>query len=253
MSEAPAVALDDISVTFRNQPAIEGITLQLERGGFLGVIGPNGGGKSVLLKTIIGLLEPSKGIVKVFGQAPKDVRTIIGYVPQHASFDRRFPITVQDVVLMGRLGKTRFWGRYSAEDRCIAHECLEQVMLADLAQRTITGLSGGQVQRMLIARALASKPELLLLDEPTASLDSRAGHGIYELLRELNRTMTIVLVSHDIGIMAAHVQTVACLNRHMHYHSSNEIPRITLEEVYGCSIDLIAHAGMSSKGEKEDA
>lgn len=240
MSE-PALSIRDLNVSIRQLPVLIDINLELPADGFLGLIGPNGAGKTVLLKTILGLIEPDSGEIKVFGKAPREARGIIGYVPQYARFDPSFPISVMDVVLMGRLPRSSWFGDYSAQDRQVVWRLLEQVDLTDLAERQIGKLSGGQLQRVLIARALAVEPKILLLDEPTASLDSKVGRGVYELLDALSKQMAIVLVSHDIGVIARHVKTIACLNRCLHYHHSKEITSSMLEEVYGCPVDLLAH------------
>lgn len=240
-SKLPAVAVTNLSLELRGVLVLESITFNVEQGEFLGLIGPNGGGKSVLLKTLVGLIEPTSGSVQIFGKSPKAARGSIGYVPQFARFDTHFPVTVLDVVLMGRLGLRPFTRAYSAEDRTVAQELLVKVQLADAANQHIGKLSGGQLQRVLIARALAGEPKLLLLDEPTASLDSRVGQNFYDLLKELSRSLTIVLVSHDIGVIAEYVRAVACLNRKLHFHSSKELTSEMIEEVYGCPVELLAH------------
>ncbi|UCF67946.1 MAG: ABC transporter ATP-binding protein [Acidobacteriota bacterium] len=237
----PAIELRDVWLSFRTTPVLERIELTLEQGGYLGIIGPNGGGKTALLRVILGLLKPDRGSVRVFGERPESVRGRVAYVPQHAEFDPWYPIRVRDVVLMGRLSRTRLFRSFNAEDRDGADGALERVGLSELAERQIGELSGGQLQRVLIARALAVRAELLLLDEPTASLDPRSGQDLYELLASLTPKMTVVLVSHDIGVISQHVQTVACLNQQMHYHGSNEITREMIEETYGCPVDMIVH------------
>jgi zinc transport system ATP-binding protein len=238
---SPALEISNLWVEFRGQTVLEDVSLVLERGGFLGVIGPNGAGKSVLLKTIAGLIAPTRGEVRVFGRPISDARGLIGYVPQFGGFDHEFPISVRDVVLMGRLARRGLLRRYSSADVDFAKRTLGKVGMLDAAERAVGKLSGGQLQRVLIARALAAEPQLLLLDEPTASLDTSVGRDFYELLDELSKEATIIMVSHDVGVIAQHVKTIACLNRRIHYHHSRELSGDMLEQVYGCPVDLIAH------------
>ncbi len=240
-TETLALKVEHLSVRGRGQTILEDISFELEEGGFLGLIGPNGAGKTVLLKSLLGLIRPSTGTVRIFGKPPGQARGLVSYVPQYASFEARFPIHVREVVLMGRLTHHRLGQPFSAEDRAIAEEALARLEISDLADRPIGELSGGQAQRALIARALAAQPKLLLLDEPTASLDSRIGKDVYQILSECAEQMTIILVSHDVGVISSYVKTIACLNRTLHYHHSKEISGEVLAEVYGCPVDLIAH------------
>lgn len=240
MAELP-LKISGLSVVSRGQKILDDISLELEEGSFLGLIGPNGAGKTVLLKVILGLIRPSSGSIAVLGSSPEGARGRVGYVPQYARFDGSFPIKVRDVVLMGRLPRKRLFRGFSPDDARRANELLAQVELDGFGDRDITRLSGGQLQRVLIARALAVEPKLLLLDEPTASVDSKVGQSIFRLLEELSGRMTIVLVSHDIGVIASYVKTIACLNRKLHYHHSKQLSGEVLSEVYGCPVELIAH------------
>jgi len=235
------ICLENVWVHYDGLTALEGVNLSVKKGDFLGIIGPNGGGKTTLLKVILGLTKPSRGKVSVLGEPPERARRFIGYVPQYSPFTRDFPASVWDVVLMGRLGHRGRFKRYTDEDKQIAAEALRKVEMFGLRDRQIGRLSWGQKQRALIARALATEPRILLLDEPTASLDTRIEMGLYELLRELNEEVTIVLVSHDIGVISAYVKGIACLNRRLIYHGSKEITPDMLEESYQCPVDLIAH------------
>jgi zinc transport system ATP-binding protein len=236
-----AVELHDIWLSFRDVPVLEGINLELERNDYAAVLGPNGSGKTTLLKIILGLTEPERGSVRVLGTTPRGARGRVGYVPQHFRFDPSFPLSVEDLVLMGRLHRARPLRRYGKDDRRIALEMLEKVELGDLLQRQIGTLSGGQLQRALIARALALEPELLLLDEPTASLDERIERGVWELLEDLSHEMTVLVVSHDIGAISQYVRSVCCLNRKLYHHPSKGLTREILEATYGCPVDLLAH------------
>lgn len=194
-------------------PILEAVNWIVNVGEFIGLVGPNGGGKTTLLNLIVGLLVPDDGEIKVFDQSPVKVRKSIGYVPQFADVDRSFPITVMDVVLMGRLGQTGFLGQYRRIDRELARQAMEQVGVGELRQRRLGSLSEGQKQRVLIARALATRPRLLILDEPTASVDSLAGQAISKLLEELRKSITIVMVSHDLELLSSHADRLFHVNQ----------------------------------------
>lgn len=237
----PALEIDDLGFAYRSQPVLEDVSLTVDRGDTLAILGPNGGGKTTLLKVILGLLAPDRGRVRVFGEPPSRARGRIGYVPQHVSFDPEFPIRVLDVVLMGRLASRRPFHRFDAEDRALALASLARVEMEALAERPIGTLSGGQIQRVLIARALALGPRLLLLDEPTASLDERIGRSVWHLLEELSSDMAIICVSHDIGAISRFVRNVACLNVRLFTHPSRQLTPEILEATYGCPVELLAH------------
>jgi len=236
-----AVHINNLSVYYGQTPALTGVCLDVADGDYLGIIGPNGGGKSTLLKAILGLVPVSEGTVQIYGKSPGKSRALVGYVPQFAAMDRRFPITLLEVVLTGRLkqGLTPF--RFTAKDKEIAHELLERVGIGSLANRQIAKLSGGEFQKMLIARALAVNPRLLLLDEPTASVDAVSRDQIYGLLAELNQNMTIILVTHDLLAISSQVHRLACLNGRLVYHGEPELTGNIVNNLYGCPVDLIAH------------
>lgn len=237
----PALELRNVTLSLRGVPVLEDVDLTLERRGYLAVLGPNGSGKTTLLRVILGLVAPDRGTVRVLGEPPSRARGRVGYVPQHARFDPDFPIRVLDVVLMGRLGARRLGRPFGAEDRAVALAKLAVVEMERFAERAIGSLSGGELQRVLIARALALEPQLLLLDEPTASLDERIGLGVWELFEQLSHEMTVVLVSHDIGAISRYVRSVACLNRRLYTHPTKELTPEILEATYGCPVDLLAH------------
>jgi zinc transport system ATP-binding protein len=235
------VTLDHVWLHYDNTVALEDVTCHLQPLDFVSIIGPNGGGKTSLLKLLLGLVRPSQGTVQVLTRSPEQSRDEVGYVPQQATLDKSFPINVWDVTLMGRLGRLQLFRRYDGHDRELVADALQKVKMYEFRHRQIGKLSGGQQQRVLIARALVSQPKLLLLDEPTASIDSEIKREIYELLCELNEQMTIIMVSHDIGVVSSYVKTIACLNRRLVYHNEKDVTPEMLAETYQCPIDLIAH------------
>jgi zinc transport system ATP-binding protein len=226
----PAVSIRDLWFAYDGPPVLREVSFDIAAGDFVSVIGPNGGGKTTLLKLLLGLLSPTRGSVQVLGRTPDAARKRLGYMPQQISLDASFPVTAMDVVLMGRLGHGFPAGMFRRADREAAETALSDVEARDLGNRGFFSLSGGQRQRVLIARALASGPELLLLDEPTASLDPAVQDDLYELLTRLNERMTVVLVSHDIGVVSKHVRTVVCVSREVAIHPveaiSGELARV---------------------------
>lgn len=236
------IVIDNVTYSYNRAPVVENINLSIQEEEFLGVVGPNAGGKSTLLKLILGLIHPDRGNITILGMSPEYGRSRIGYVPQYPSFSRDFPITVMDTVLTGRLGNTRWYGSYLKQDREIALQAMEAVEIVDVWHRPVGSLSGGQLQRVLIARALACQPEILILDEPTANIDVRVEEDIFGLLKQYNEHMTIIVVSHDIAFISGYVDRVACLNRTLVCHSTEEISGKTIEELYGTPVRMIQHA-----------
>ena len=242
MSERKAVDVDSVSAGYNGDIIIEDVTFQIQHKDFFGIIGPNGGGKSTLLKAILGLIPLQKGTIRIFGKPPQKGRKYIGYVAQYAEFDRRFPISVWDVVLMGRRSIRGLSPWYSEQDKRAAEHALETVELLDYKHRHISELSGGQRQRVFIARALAGNPKILLLDEPTASVDKDMRETIYHFLKEINKKITIVLVTHDIGVLSSYVNRISCLNRYLFTHDDDRyISKEMIEKAYSCPVELIAH------------
>lgn len=245
------VRLEDVWVQTDRTPILEAIDLSVKGNDFLGIIGPNGGGKTTLLKVVLGLIAPTRGKVWVMGEPPEKSRRHIGYVPQHNLFDRDFPISVWEVVLMGRYGRTGLFKRHGDVDKVKAGDALAMVGMLEKRDRQIGKLSGGEQQRVLIARALAGEPRLLLLDEPTASVDPAVQTLFYELLERLKKRMAIVLVSHDLSAISIYVDKVACLNRQLYYHGSKEIGPEVLEATYKCPVQMIAHGAVPHRVLKE--
>jgi len=235
------LSIQNLYAGYDNEIILQDVNLEVGANDFIGLIGPNGGGKSTLLKVILGLLPPLRGEVFILGTDVHHGRHWIGYVPQFIETDRDFPISVWDTVRMGLLGGWQLFARLSSVDADRIASALKQVGMLDLRKKTMGELSGGQRQRIFIARALISDPKILLLDEPTASVDPNATKDIYELFSELNQRMAILLVSHDMMAISSFTKTVACLNRKLVYHNSKELTSEMLEKVYGCPIDLIAH------------
>jgi zinc transport system ATP-binding protein len=237
----PVVDLQDVTFSYGGPPAVENVSLSVEPGEFLAVVGPNAGGKSTLLKLILGLLRPQVGHIRVLGRRPRDAVRWVGYVPQYPTFARDFPITVEQVVQLGRIhSAVPVWGSRS-RDRDSVRGALLEVEAQDIARRQIGTLSGGQLQRVLLARTLVSEPRLLILDEPTANIDQRLESDIFDLLRELNRRMTIIVVSHDVAFISSYVARVACLNRTLVCHRTDAIDGQVIQDLYGESVRMVAH------------
>lgn len=236
-----AIQIENLSVYYGETPALTGVCLDIGISEYLGIIGPNGGGKSTLLKAILGLVPISTGRIKIYDHGDKR-KEVIGYVPQYTSFDKRFPITLLEVVMTARLrnGLSPFF-RFGPKDMEMAYELIEKVGLKGLENRQISELSGGEFQKMLIARALTLKPRILLLDEPTANVDENARGQIYNLLAELNKDITIVLVTHDLFAVSSQVEKLACINGKLIYHGEPELSENIVNRLYGCPVDLIAH------------
>ncbi|MCK4412537.1 MAG: ATP-binding cassette domain-containing protein [Candidatus Eisenbacteria sp.] len=240
MATVPAIELQQVSFAYNTTPVVADVDLRVPAGDFACMVGPNGGGKTTLLKLILGLLRPARGELRVLGRSPEKVRHRIGYVPQLVHHDPLFPVTVGDVVLMGRLG-IRGRGHYSQADRQAAQQALAEVQLAQMSPCPLATLSGGQRQRVLIARALCGDPQLLLLDEPTANVDTVAQERFFDILQELNRRMTIVLVSHDLGFVSRRVKTVICVNRRVIVHPTSELTGEHIRAIYGSDTCMIRH------------
>ena len=243
MSHTPAIEIADLCFSYNGQSVLEDVNLRVPPGDFACVVGPNGGGKTTLLRLILGLLRPTNGMVRVFGARPAETASRIGYMPQHSQLDPQFPATVLDVALMGRLGHGSTFGPYSKRDRAIVDAALEQVGLSNFRRKSFSEISGGQRQRLFIARALASEPDLLLLDEPAANLDVVMEGDLYELLQALNEKVTIVMVSHDLGFVSQVVKSVICVKRRVLMHPTSEISGEMINEMYGSPMKLVRHNG----------
>lgn len=236
----PVVSFEDVSFSYSGTPVLVHASIQIAPMQATCVVGPNGGGKSTFLKLMLGLLKPDSGRVRVLGMAPSEACRQIGYMPQYLHFDPKFPITVLDVALMGRMRPWRI-GPYSRQDRDAARDALDQVGLKGLEGRQFNALSGGQRQRVLIARALVTQPKLLVLDEPTANVDMVVEQQLFETLDKLSESMTVIFVSHDLGFVSHFVDSVVCCNRSVHIHPTTAITGEVIQELYGADLKMIRH------------
>lgn len=240
------VDLHDVWVAYNGKWTLKSIYLKCDPGEIVGIVGPNGGGKTTLLNVILGLVRPDKGTVRLFGRKPdKRSRLEVGYLPQISHADRSFPVTVLDVVLMGLYGRIGLFKRPGPKEKTAALHFLAQVNMAEHAKRPFGVLSGGQQQRVNIARAMASKPQLLVLDEPSTGVDSPAQEDFYELMAKFRdeQGISVIMVSHDIGVITSHADRVACLNVQLHYHGEPDScfsPDIT-QKVFGKDLKVIVH------------
>jgi zinc transport system ATP-binding protein len=247
MPQVPVIELKHVSFSYEGLPVLEDVNLTVEKHDFLSIVGPNGGGKTTLLKLILGLLKPISGTVRVFGKNPVKSRSRIGYMPQYSSLDPLFPVTVMDVVLMGRLGNGKLLGSYNDKDKKAAAKALQELEVYEMKKRPFAALSGGQRQRVLLARALVSNPELLLLDEPTASVDAVVETELFDHLNRLNKKITIALVTHDLGFVSSYVKRVACVSRRIVVHPTSEITGEMINEIYGCDVQMVRHDSVTQK------
>ena len=241
------IEIKDLDFAYNGEAVLEDVNFSVRPKDFIAIIGPNGGGKTTLLKLMLGLLAPAKGTVRVDGKSPQEASPCIGYVPQNVHANHSFPITAIDVVLMGKLEPKNRLARRSAANRREAMAALERMEMEAHADKKIGMLSGGQRQRVFIARALVARPKILMLDEPTASIDTKGQADFYRFLKELNQDMTVLVVSHDLLVVSRYVKSVACVNRKLHYHNQAEITGEMLETMYACTVEevcpveLVAH------------
>ena len=238
------VEIKNLSFSYGKEKVLEDINLAIEDRDFLAIIGPNGGGKSTLLKALLGINRVKEGAIKVFGETPQKNLSLIGYVPQNTNINTDFPIKVIEVVMMGHVGHKRPLIGYRKEEIACAMGALEQVQMQEYAHKKIGTLSGGQRQRVMIARALCAHPKLLLLDEPTASIDVSGQKRIYELLKKLNKTITVVVVSHDISVILGYANKAAYINRTLTYHDiSDKQNSIQNGNGHFCEVEMLQMLG----------
>lgn len=236
----PVIDVRDVCFSYGAQEVLHNVSFAIAPCSLVAVVGPNGGGKTTLLKLILGALTPRFGQIRVLGSSSEEARPRVGYVPQSVPFDSRFPVSVREVVLMGRIGKNCF-GTYGRSDRNAARVALERVRMERLAARPFSELSGGERQRVMIAQALAGGSELLLLDEPVASVDPEHASQMYELFRELTADVTVMMVSHNLSVVTGHATHVLCVNRTTGLHAIGEVASATFTEAFGGSLTAIRH------------
>ncbi len=238
------ISLENVYAGYDGKNVLEKVSLDVYEDDFLGVIGPNGGGKTTLVKVMLGLMKPASGTVRYYRKGNPASDITMGYLPQYSEIDRNFPISVRDVVLSGLRCKGGILSRYTAEQRMQADETISRMELDGLEACHIGALSGGQLQRVLLARAIVSKPEMLMLDEPNTYIDKRFQEQMYDMLVNINRECAIVMVSHDVGSVLQNVKSIACVNHTLHYHPGNEVSGEWIEKNFGCPIDILGHGDM---------
>ncbi len=234
------VEIKSVFAGYNDEVILKDVSLDIYDDDFIGVIGPNGGGKTTLLHVILGLIKPYKGTINFCDDLKLHRNNKMGYLPQLNKIDKKFPITVKEVVLSGLIYGTQLMARYSKKDKIKAQKTLERIGICSLQNDAIGELSGGQMQKVLLARAIVSSPRLLILDEPNTFVDNQFEGELYEILNELNKEMAIIIVTHDVGTISSYVKTIACVNRELHYHQSNIISEEQLA-LYNCPIKLITH------------
>ncbi len=234
------VEIRKLSAGYGQQIVLHDVNLSIRPFDFIGVIGPNGGGKTTLLKALLGLLRPVSGEIVYDESMTQGSTHRIGYLPQINNIDRKFPVTVFDVVRSGLMSRNRLTGRYSSEENERAKDLMAEMGISGIHNKAIGELSGGQIQRALLCRALVNNPKLLILDEPNTYVDNRFERELYEKLRVLNDKLAILLVSHDLGTISTYVKSYACVNGSLHYHSGNRVTPELLKS-YECPIQIISH------------
>lgn len=238
------IELKEVSAGYGNKTVLRNVTLDVWKDDFLGIIGPNGGGKTTLLKVILGLLPPASGTIRFYDGSVEVPALKIGYLPQMSLIDKKFPISVREVVSSGLSAEKPLFRSFHKAQKERVDEVIAQMGLEELADRAIGELSGGQLQRVLLGRSIVSRPQVLILDEPNSYVDKRFESRFYQLLEAINKESAIILVSHDIGTVLAMVKNIACVNENLHYHSGADVSGAWLGEKYACPIELVGHGDL---------
>lgn len=237
----PIIKIENVYAGYGNEDVLQNASLTIFDHDFLGIIGPNGGGKTTLIKIILGLIKPKSGNIH-FLHDGKEIRSLtMGYLPQYNDIDMKFPISVEEVILSGLSKQKPLFKPFTREQRKLVEETIHDMELEDIKKRPIGKLSGGQIQRVLLARAIVAKPDVLILDEPNTYIDKKYQEQMYEMLSEINKRCAIILVSHDIGTILQNVKDVACVNKTLHYHPSTEVDEEDIEHVFGCPLEVLGH------------
>jgi zinc transport system ATP-binding protein len=237
-----AIEIRDVWYSYGQEPAVHSASFTIAQGDFCGIIGPNGGGKTTLLRLILGVIKPDRGVVSLLGASPLVSRRLAGYVPQETATNKLFPITVMDVVLMGLMSQRGIGRHFTKADKQQVSELLLELKIDTLSRRSIGSLSGGQRQKVLLARALVARPSILFLDEPTASIDAGGQNEIYEYLKKCNADgTTVVLVTHNVSVVSQYVHSIICVNKEVHFHADGTLTPEAIEHTFGYPVDLLVH------------
>ena len=247
----PIIQLENIAAAYDAKTVLHHVNLTVYERDFLGVIGPNGGGKTTLIQIILGLKKATDGTVKFYRNGQQVNQITMGYLPQYNEIDKKFPISVEEVVLSGLSSQKKLFNSFTKKHHEMVNETLERMQLSDLRHRHIGSLSGGQLQRVLLSRAVVSRPEVLILDEPNTYIDQHFQEQMYQMLNDINQDCAIIIVSHDVGSILQNVKEIACVNQTLHYHADTELSMEELEHHFGCPIDIIGHGNMPHRVLKE--
>src|SRR5574344_506885 len=243
----PIIKIENVYAGYGNEDVLQNASLTIFDHDFLGIIGPNGGGKTTLIKIILGLIKPKSGNIH-FLHDGKEIRSLtMGYLPQYNDIDMKFPISVEEVILSGLSKQKPLFKPFTREQRKLVEETIHDMELEDIKKRPIGKLSGGQIQRVLLSRAIVAKPDVLILDEPNTYIDKKYQAQMYEMLSEINKRCAIILVSHDIGTILQNVKDVACVNKTLHYHPSTEVDEEDIEHVFGCPLEVLGHGDIRQR------
>lgn len=226
----PIIKIEHLAAGYEGKEVLHDVNLTIYQDDYLGIIGPNGGGKTTLMRLILGLMSPTEGSISYYKDGKPVKEITMGYLPQYNDLDKQFPISVYEVVLSGLNKSKSLLARFSKEHHQLVADTLDRMQLSDLKDRHIGALSGGQLQRVLLARAIVSKPDVVILDEPNTYIDRRFQKQMYEMLEQINKECAIIIVSHDIAEVLNNVKHIACVNHHLHYHDTADMPREKLEE-----------------------